>query len=267
MTGLACVNQPSVLYHLKCLFRVSSCSPWLPSWGSEGKTSWVIIITRTRKGGQRQWNLSHPSHRHCDLNSFAPPLLPAPRPHVWCERMTPPFSVAFLHTSPTPHQMNSKQVQLQLMGWLGSLSAFPPSGNIRPPCKHTFSKRMHPMFSYNHLKINLFSFVSIIKYKDLDETACLRRSQSVGTTVSDGLDSTSVEPRFAITGTHRTQTHTVRTKGSNILIAQTSWCNYTVRKLTRQCVCCSKRICMWGGAGRQRGWEGECRFPEVHLPR
>lgn len=40
----------------------------------------------------------------CNQNSFAPPLLLAPKPHVWCERMTPPLQ---LPSSYTPHQINS----------------------------------------------------------------------------------------------------------------------------------------------------------------
>lgn len=47
-------DQPSVLYRLKCLFSVLSCS-------TKGKTCRVILITRARKGGQRQQDLSHPS--------------------------------------------------------------------------------------------------------------------------------------------------------------------------------------------------------------
>lgn len=42
------------------------------------------------------------------------------------------------------------------------------------------------------------------------------RGQSVGTDVSDSLDNTSVEPRFAITGTHLTQIRTAQTKTSSI---------------------------------------------------
>lgn len=120
MTSPTCLNQPSVLSHLKCLFRFLSYGPQLLSWSSQGKTSSVITIASTRKGGQRQWNLSHPSR--CDLNPFAPPLLLAPEPHVWSERMTPPLPLLFwygLHSSST----ETKQVQLRLMGWIGSLSS------------------------------------------------------------------------------------------------------------------------------------------------
>lgn len=46
----------------------------------------------------------------------------------------------------------------------------------------------------------------------------MRRNQSVGTDVSDGLDSTSMEPRIVITGAHLAQTHTAQTMTNNILI-------------------------------------------------
>lgn len=41
----------------------------------------------------------------CDLNSFAPPLLLASEPHVWCERMTPPLPLPSWYG---PHSLSNE---------------------------------------------------------------------------------------------------------------------------------------------------------------
>lgn len=83
-------------------------------------------------GPGRVGNSSRTYHVHlavpfrCAQSSFAPHLLLAPEPHVWCERMTPPLQ---LHH----HQINSNQAQLQLMGLIEISALFLSGKNIRLP--------------------------------------------------------------------------------------------------------------------------------------
>lgn len=160
---------PSVLYHLKCLFSVLSCSSWRLSWGRGGKTSWVIIITRGRKGGQQQQLISSISQPLSPpgLNSFAPPL--SSRAHSLMSHVRGwhlPF-YRLLPTGPTLCQMNSKQAQLQLMGWIGSLQ------NIRSACKqHTFSWGLMLLEMLSALRTLSWCLDGWKTRQQLDERAC-----------------------------------------------------------------------------------------------
>lgn len=118
-------SQLPVLYHLKCLFGVLSCSPRLLAWGSDGKTNWGIIITRARKGGQQQWILSPQS---CNPFSLWPKHLHLLSSRPWSFMSDArgrhlPFRCLF-PISLTPRQMKNKWAQLQLMGWIVSVSSF-----------------------------------------------------------------------------------------------------------------------------------------------
>jgi len=99
---ISCMNQLFVFYQFQSLFRILPCSPWHPSWNSGSKTSRVIIITKARKGGQQQWNLSRSSF---SPHSLWPKLIftsspPGPRASclMWEDDTSP--SVAFVLQAP-----------------------------------------------------------------------------------------------------------------------------------------------------------------------
>lgn len=210
MASLTCVNGLSVLYHLKCLFMVLSCSPWLLSWSNEGKTSWAIIITQTRKGGKKKEILSHPSCCWCDLNSFAPPVLLDLMSHVRGWHL--PF-----HSLPRPDpHASSNERKLDLMDWIGSrpsysfpMSSIPVKDSPAGVLSDYQKNRILPAFASSFL-----NFPPVTDYQVMNKRYVKRpewRSRS-----PDGGDSTSLEPRFAITGSHLAQTRTGQTKTSNL---------------------------------------------------
>lgn len=73
----------------------------------------------------------------CDLNSFAPPV-PLDPQSIMSDVIGRHLPFRYLlPTSLAPRQMNSKHAQLQLMGWIGSLSSSWVRENICSHRKHT----------------------------------------------------------------------------------------------------------------------------------
>lgn len=133
-----------------------------------------------------------------------------------------------LPTGPTLRQMNSKQAQLQLMGWIGSLPSV---------CWGKTSAHLLLRFD-----------AAGDAFGSLDSERCLDGwktrhvvwgSQSVGTAPSDWPDIGRAWSQAALSAALIWQKHRQPKQWlATSLIAQTtSWYNYTIRKLTRHCVC------------------------------
>lgn len=237
MASLTCVNGLPVLYHLKCLFRVLSCSPWLLSWSNEGKTSWAIIITQTRKGGKKKEILSHPSCCWCDLNSFAPPVLLDLMSHVRGWHL--PF-----HSLPRPDpHASSNERKLDLMDWIGSrpsysfpMSSIPVKDSPVGVLSDYQKNRILPAFASSFL-----NFPRLLTTRSWTSVTWRGQSGEAGVPMAEIARAWSqglLSPAF-ISHKHAQAKQRLAT----FLIARpTSWCNYTLRKLTRRRVCCCRSI-------------------------
>lgn len=185
-----------------------------------------------------------------------------------------PF-LGLLPTGLAPCQINSKQAQLQLMGWIGSLSSFclqktsahpantPPEVCIAEARKYQILTALTSSFSWHHTSQSF-------KTRSWMKGCVMWRSQTVGNAISDGFDSTMVWSQGLLSLALISHKHTQPKQWqATFLIAQiTSWYNYTIRKLTRQCVCCSRSMyptLYVRERGRQRGWVGERRRGQTPL--
>lgn len=132
----------------------------------------------------------------------------SPGPHVSCERMTPPLP---LYSSPRPHASSNKRSKWDLMDWIGSLPSYSlPMSSIPvkdPPAEYQ-KNLILPAYASSFLL-----FPRLLTTRTWTGVMWRGRCRSRS---PDGGDSTNLEPRFAITGSHLAQTRTGQTKTSNL---------------------------------------------------
>lgn len=135
------------------------------------------------------YHIHLPASFGCDLNSFSPPLLLLPEPHVLCERMTPPLPL------PSSYRPQSSSNELQTstitLNWLDRISVcLLWSKNIRSTCKNTFSWGFFSVEEQKKSDLKCFSLAShiwLIKTEELHERGCyVKKSQEAQTPISDG---------------------------------------------------------------------------------
>lgn len=161
-----------------------------------------------------------------------------PGPHVSCERMTPPLP---LSSSPTS-DASSDESKLDLKDWTGSLPSFsfPMSSKLLWEDQKNF-RILLPAFPHSHSSFPRY-WLPGHEVWSLESTMA-----EIARAWSQGLLSTAL-----ISHKH------AKAKQRLATFRPTSWCNYTLRKLTRRRGCCCRSIqpsftCVRGSA---RGWEG-----------